>query len=324
MTKEILKCNLCNREFKYNSLLAKHQNNKKSCKIQEIYTHKCDLCNKYFKYNSQLIKHKNNKRKCIDIKDKNNEEIKRLYNNILQQIKDKLEKSNKDKCYFCDKSYSTKGNLKNHINNNCKIFIQLKSEKDKFKKLINNNKKDNELEKIKQELQKIKETIPTATNINIQNNINITNNNELHIHINNFGKEDLSHISNNDYKQYIKDMYTGLINLIKHVHCSKDKPQNYNVYLTNFKGKYIKIFKDNMWLIDDMDDVIDQLKDDKISILNKKVEELNDLKLKQTLETFKGRLYSNAVAEKNLNNNIKLVLYNNQQLAINYSNKLKN
>ena len=107
-------------------------------------------------------------------------------------------------------------------------------------------------------------------------------------------------------------MYTGLINLIKHVHCSKDKPQNYNVYLTNFKGKYIKIFKDNMWLIDDMDDVIDQLKDDKISILNKKVEELNDLKLKQTLETFKGRLYSNAVAEKNLNNNIKLVLYNNK------------
>ena len=126
--------------------------------------------------------------------------------------------------------------------------------KEKLKEEKWNHKKD--LELIKKENENLKSNysdikgntnngnINNGTISNSSSNINngiIGNGNTINIV--QFGKEDLSHISNNDYKQYIKDMYTGLINLIKHVHCSKDKPQNYNVYLTNFKGKYIKIFK---------------------------------------------------------------------------------
>ena len=151
------------------------------------------------------------------------------------------------------------------------------------------------------------------SNINITNNL--TNNN-LHIHLNSFGKEDLSHITNDDYKNNIRTIYNVLISLIKQVHFSEENPANYNIYLEDVNSKSIKIFQDNTWLLKDSNEVISQLKDDKLNILDQKVEEFNDEHLKNKLEAYKNRLNDNEEATKILNNRIKNVLYNNDNKAL--------
>ena len=348
MNVKLFKCNSCNKEFKYNSLYLKHINRKKPCNsddnenniIEDCIdikkeTFNCNNCNKIFMYKSLYLKHINRKNPCnIDIifNDTNNQDInefKRLYTNITQMINDKYNKSSDLKCYFCEHTFTTKGNLVNHKkNNSCKQYKELLDKQQKYKNSINDIKKNDEIKILKDKIIKLTNNKTTNINVNnidnsIDNSINVTNNNQLHIHINNYGKEDISHITNNQFKEYIKDMYTGLINLIKHIHCNKDKPENYNIYLTNLRSKYIKIFKDDAWFFDDLNDVIEQLKYDKIDILDDKAKEFNDAKLTSTLQTFKGRLNTNAEASKNLSDNIKLVLYNNHESAIEHKNKLR-
>jgi hypothetical protein len=310
--------------------------------MEEVNIYKCEICNKTFKYNSLFLKHKNKKKPCRN----NNEaeqdmnDINRKYANITQLISDKNKKSVIDKCYFCDKNFSTKGNLIKHKNNACKNYKDLLLQQQNYRELINKLKnKDIEIANLKEENKKLQEennkiivadknNTVDKNNINVQNsNINITNNkitnnkitnnkitnNNLHIHLNSFGKEDLSHITDDDYKRYIRTIYNGLISFIKHVHCSGDNPANCNIYLEDVNSKNIQIFENDTWLLKDSNEIISQLKDDKLDILDKKVEEFNDDQLKTKLDAYRTRLNYNKEANKILTNKIKDVLYNNNE-----------
>lgn len=285
-------------------------------------TFNCYYCNKEFKFKSLYQRHINKKKSCQNIVDDNNqkiEEINKKYINITQLINNKYNLSIVDKCYFCDKTFSIKSNLIKHKNNYCKNYKKLLILQQNYKELINNN---NEITKLKEENKKLQEennkiVIKNKDNIKddnnvktINNNININNNN-LHIHLNSFGKEDLSHITDEDYKIYIKTIYNGLVSFIKHIHFSEDNPSNFNIYLDNPRSNSIKIFEDNKWLLKDSNEVITKIKEDKLNILDKKVEEFNDEKLKTKLENYKTRLQDNKDATNMLTNRIKDLLYNN-------------
>ena len=102
----MFECNKCYQKFKYNYLLIRHENNKKSC-------------NKPHK----IIKHLNDK--IIDVDKK-----------ILEL--DKLSFESKDKCFYCDTKFSTKNNLNRHITLYCndkKNFLE-----DKIYKYYRNKK----------------------------------------------------------------------------------------------------------------------------------------------------------------------------------------
>ena len=296
--------------------------------MEEI-VYKCVVCNKTFKFNSLYQRHLNKKNPCrnnINFDNNQNiEDINRKYINITQLISDKNKKSVIDKCYFCDKEFSTKGNLTKHKNNNCKVHKDLISQQQKYRELINKLKNNIEIATLKEEIKKLQEennkiviadnNNKDAKNINITNNKitnNLTNNN-LHIHLNSFGKEDLSHITDEDYRRYINTIYFGLVSFIKHIHCSEEKPSNCNIYLEDVKSKSIKIFQDNKWLLKDTNEILTQLKDDKLNILDKKVEEFNDDKLKTKLHAYKIRLNDNQDATKILTNKIKDILYINNE-----------
>ena len=67
---------------------------------------------------------------------------------------------------------------------------------------------------------------------NQSNNITINNtiNNNLTVNINSFGKEDLSHITLEDYKKYLNGFFKGFIEFIEKVHFDKNSPKNRNLY----------------------------------------------------------------------------------------------
>jgi hypothetical protein len=113
----------------------------------------CVYCKKSFKYQSQLLRHNNKKKKCgrtkLDINDANNNDILEItdmsmvnkkYKNITQLINTKINKSNNIKCYFCDKVYKNKNNLKVHLNNNCKLKKELINTQIKLNELKQKNK----------------------------------------------------------------------------------------------------------------------------------------------------------------------------------------
>ena len=356
-------CQLCKKCFRSNYILQKHINQKIKCTEKNIICKIknkiiCDTCKKTFKNNYLYTKHINSYNSCnlpiqiINKKDKKdiNTEIiedtnntldlpklkKKLYNLEYKYttINNKTHSSLNNSCAFCNHIFTRKQSLNRHLkDNNCKPMKTLLNEIQilkldiekyiKFKdKIINTMEHKN---KIKQ-INKIKNPIITTNNNNTNNTTNnITNNitNTINIQMNNYGKEDLSHISDKDYRQFINTMFKGFIMMIEKIHFNENKPENFNIYLSNLKNNFAHIYMNDTWKVEKIDDVIDKIKDDKINILNQKVNELNDDNLKDTLETFKERLYYHPNAEKNTNDDIKYSMYNNRNKVLKYKKQIK-
>jgi hypothetical protein len=120
--------------------------------------HTCEKCHKEFNKKSTFVNHLKKKNKC----DEQNNDIYNINKSNTDNTNDNLynndisDKINEFNCLFCNKILTTKGNLKKHINNNCKVKKQQDKEKEElFKVLV---QKDKEKENLSKELlQKNKE-----------------------------------------------------------------------------------------------------------------------------------------------------------------------
>jgi hypothetical protein len=209
--------------------------------------YKCEKCEKVFKFNSLFIKHQNKKRTCM-----NNDDYLNKINDINIMIENKMKESLESNitCLFCNKDFLNKGNLSKHLRNNCSNIRELH---DKKNKLIENEKflkQENELKKMRNDIAKLLKN--QMKNINITNNVtninNINNNNKLVININSLGKEDLSHITVEDYKRYLTGFFPGFIKFIEKIHFDENMPSNHNICITNLKSNNLFVYNDNEWL----------------------------------------------------------------------------
>ena len=87
-------------------------------------------------------------------------------------------------------------------------------------------------------------------------NINSTVNNT--IVLNNYGEEDLSHITDSLKMKLLKIPYGMIPKMIEHVHFSK--PENKNIMITNGRDNKLKIFKNNKWVFQDKSKTLNDLK----------------------------------------------------------------
>jgi len=169
-------------------------------------------------------------------------------------------------CKLCNKEFKTKYNRKNHeIKCNETHSQTLLEENEKLKMII----KDLETNKTKQNM--------NVTNIT--NNGNITNNTII---INNLGSEDISHITRNQMIRLLKMNKECPVEMIKMIHFNTNKPENHNIYKSNFKDKYVKYCDNNIWKIGDLMKIVTELYLSKMDIAEEKFEEL-----KQFLEDSK-------------------------------------
>jgi len=74
--------------------------------------------------------------------------------------------------------------------------------------------------------------------VTIQNNNN-NNNNTVNVTINQFGKEDLSNLSNLDLDQILYRTKLGLVQLTEHVHFRERSGKNNNVRVSDMKEDII-------------------------------------------------------------------------------------
>jgi len=150
------------------------------------------------------------------------------------------------KCKFCNKEFKTAPSKRRHELHRCKKNV----EKLKLEKQILNK----EIDKL------LKKTI---------NNTHITTqNNQQNIKLNNYGSEDLSHISD-FFKTNLLSQPHGMIpKMIEAVHFNENKPENKNIVLPNKNDNKLKIFSGDKWVYKNKNETVDDLIDGKYFIMD--------------------------------------------------------
>jgi hypothetical protein len=301
------------------------------------------LCSKCgFKTNkkSTYTSHINRKTPCIKKLVKNNDKRSnndKLSNNdkrsnvatLINEIDTKSITENK--CVYCGREYSRKDSLQRHIEKTCKnkqkiddnqdiIFNKLiKKVDDLQNKMTSDNTIINESNNNKNEYNYKAETINNTKNIsnntlnNIQNNIQ----NNQHINLVSFGKEDMSFITDAVCKYMIDRGFKSIPRLVEFVHFNRNHPEYHNIFISHFREKYVWINYNRKWKLQDRDETIEQLIDDKKDFLTEKFhnlkEELNPSSIKK-FNRFLDQQDEDSVIQS-LKKDVKLILYNGRDMA---------
>ena len=150
---------------------------------------------------------------------------KRLQNDFNINL---TENNKKFECEFCSNTFTRKNNLNNHIKNVCK------KNKSNVKNeiIVKLNKLENELEKIK--LKPL-----TINNIHNINNGTINKGPIINNFLNKTGNENLSVISEKEIEYIMDQEMNSIITLINMLNFNEDFPENHTFCTTSLNDKYI-------------------------------------------------------------------------------------
>lgn len=172
-------------------------------------------------------------------------------------------------CKQCNSTFSKKYNLKRHQSKNCKSNAD-ENEQKKDKSLItikdlelslgimsgtdentsekkgsnvltnqsNNTNNSHNVSNVHNDNR--------VTNIN-SNNVNSNNIVQQNVIVNNFGKDDWSHVTEGMYIDYLKHPHTMIPKAFQEVNLNKDIPQNHNIRVANKRNGKVLIWYDHMW-----------------------------------------------------------------------------
>ena len=231
-------------------------------------------------------------------------------------------KSTQYQCKYCKKNFKFKQSMYKHIKYVCKEnkdedfqeLARLLNEKEKQMTF-----KDNKMNKMHNDMIKMQKQIDKLTNKlqiqNINHGIIKNENNVVNIQILNHGDTDYSHLTHHDYISCIKDCNKCVKTLIEKVHFNTEKPENMNIFLSNIKGKYVMIYKDNSWQIQDKKSQIEDLYDNNEVVLETWYDEYKE-KYPDIIKSFQRYLKNRDedVVLNNIKQEILVMLYNKRKM----------
>jgi hypothetical protein len=225
----------------------------------------------------------------------------------------------KNECKYCHKSFSRQDALSRHIDKYCKAKKSLDDSKEQlFQRLLAEHDElmglMAEVKQLKKENKEFKQIIAQQTNIQTQNN---TIHNTLNIKLVAYGKEDISAIPVQVYKQLINKGFMSVPALVEKVHFDKNKPENQNIYMSNMRDDYILIYDGEDWKLTDKKETLDGLYDEKVYILENKFQELIKELPEPVITKFKRFLdkADNDSTKDGIKKELRLMLYNHRKLV---------
>lgn len=241
----------------------------------------CDTCKFYSSVKANYLRHINtDKHKHLteinDMKSSTKSCIKSFAQPLVEH-KSIGHKSGDDSnlyvCEHCNTTFSKKYNLKRHQSKNCK-FNAVKNEQKKDKSMITIKDLETSLGIISgnegNSSEKGRSNVLTSQSNNVNNNIsnshnvsnihndnrvtNINSNNvnsnnivQQNVIVNNFGKDDWSHVTEGMYIDYLKHPQTMIPKAFQEVNLNKDVPQNHNIRVANKRSGKVLVWYDHMW-----------------------------------------------------------------------------
>ena len=198
-------------------------------------------------------------------------------------------------CEYCDRKFTTKPIMRRHQLHYCKGYAKELCAEDNLRKELKEKKLLYEkIEKLLEENGRVINSNNTINN-NLTNNIHQTNN----IVINNYGDEDVSHITQNVLEKLMAKPADMINNLTKMIHFNKNKPENMNMYIPSRKQKFIKVFKKNKWVLEKKNETIPDLVDRNYTLIDSYYEDCggSDKLNKETNKNYKN--YQKLIDNKN-------------------------
>lgn len=232
-------------------------------------------------------------------------------------------------CKYCGKEFKYRSGVSKHIKYVCK-----KNKDEDIKELVrllneSQNINKDHFEGIYAQINKLAKKLKVQ-NIETQNNNNgIVNNTNYNVKLLNFVDTDYSHLSNNDYAKCVSDCNHCVKTLIQKVHFNKKKPENMNLYIASMKDKYIMVYKNNQWTLQDRKDMIDRLYDNNECEIDNWYDEYKE-KYPEVVDRYKR--YQKNKEEQNIVDQVKELIaldcYNKRHLVKNnkhaHNNMIKN
>lgn len=269
--------------------------------------YKCEICNEIFAKLCNYERHLNKKTTC-------------------DPIKRKQQKQNKLKCIKCQKIFSRISNLTQHD----KICTGTQQKQDKLEQMIENLTKQNEIlvENMNKQNEIFNEKMDKLMNKDTKTiNINNTVNQQQNVfNIVPFGKEKFDYITNKDYNKIFKQGYKSLQMFIPMIYCNEQKPENMNIYISNFKDDTVKVFNGKDWIIEKKSDILHDIYNSKRDHLEYKFEDMQDELTDNAKYFFNKFKEGNTDSEiiKSIQYDIKNILYANRNNVIKKPHKKQN
>ena len=222
--------------------------------------------------------------------------------------------NNKTTCEYCLREYTRKDNLTKHLKT-------CKKKKEAESLVVIQNE---EITKMKQEIEMLKKCKSVVNNNNTNNSTTTNSNNNNtnminNIHINNYGDENLKHLRSKDFANLLSGIYSAVPKLIEKIHFDPEHPENQNIKFTNKKFPYLKVMKDDKWqlvnkkheLLDLIDSKYFMLKERYYAILEKKKYKLTDFQRTKIDEFMDKYNYEDKKMMIDLIERTELMLLNN-------------
>jgi hypothetical protein len=268
----------------------------------------CSICNYNTARKNDFLKHHKTKKHLL------NEQKMKTIMETCEKTRNTIPKTPKKTlkspiCQYCEKSFSSVSHKNRHENRSCKLNPDLQDAKIQSMKA--------EFKKEKQQMMKQFEYLLTKVGNNTTNN-NITQNNT--ININNYGSEDVSHLTNEYKISLLKIPFGMLQRLVKEIHFNKQKPENKNIYISNTRDNKVQIYQNGEWIYEKKKIAIRNLIDRKYYLMDDFYNEiqdsghLNDFH-KTNYKEF-SRLYEEEEDKKlinSLSDDVELIILNNQK-----------
>lgn len=222
-------------------------------------------------------------------------------------------------CIYCGKIFTRKDSVTKHVKHSCKVLNKemnqleiLKKEAQDIKDELEDNikmKKIQMKQMTKNYRNSTKKLIASNQNSYNTNNINNTQNlnshNTINITLNNFGNENVDHITTDKLLGLSKFPYSAIPKLITEKYFNMDKPENHNIRKTNKKDNFVEVYKDDQWQIENAKKLTDDLADINISYFEM-LDNIN-MRFNQYLEKYYD---DNSGVKEDLKSDILLVLLN--------------
>ena len=290
----------------------------------------CVLCDYDAKQRSNYVKHTKTKKHIKHLSEsqsKVNQKSTFSQHFVIQKPMSLNIISKNFQCKYCDKNFKFKQSMYKHIKYTCKKntdedfqeLARLLNEKDK--QLILKDKqlekqlvlRDKKMEMMQKQIDKLTNKLQIQ---NINQGIVQNGNNIINIQVLNHQETDYSHLTPKDYISCIKDCNKCVKSLIEKVHFNANKPENMNIYLSNIKGKYLMIYKENSWQIQDKKTQLDELYDNNEFVLDTWYDEYKE-KYPDIITSFQKYLQNRDEDEmlNNIKEEILVMLYNKRKMV---------